>query len=125
MTAPRPNCRAPSRAAAEPARCGFDSSAIAGAEGITSPTVPRVSIMSRVSGQNGAPATATATSTKETATPATTPPARICCGRNRPTSAPAICVPAVIDTAPPANTQPNSWAVRPYPSWKTNVDEET
>ena len=55
MTAPSPNCRAPSSAAADPARCGLEASAMAGADGRTKPAVPRVSTSRTVTGQNGAP----------------------------------------------------------------------
>ena len=53
IRAPRPNCRAPRSAAAEPARCGLLARAIAGADGRTKPAVPRVRISRVTTSHNG------------------------------------------------------------------------
>ena len=72
MTAPIANCSAPSRAAALPARCGFASSAMAGADGMTSPAVLSVSTSRTVTGSSPPPATVTTRRADASTTPAET-----------------------------------------------------
>ena len=113
-TAPRPNCTAPSSAAAVPAASGCRVSATAGAFGMTRPMAARMAHTGTTKPKS--PPTCAAARTTKTAPntdAAASAHTMICCGEKRLSSTTFIWVVPISAIAPAPNTSANAVWSRP------------